>query len=49
MKSVAFLKALDKDVSFCSARKNLNLPFFNPFKKEVYATPSSNLFIRAAA
>lgn len=47
MKSAAFLKALTMKVSFCSARENLNRPFFSPFRKEVYITPSSRLGIRA--
>ena len=49
MKSATFLSALAKEVFFCSAKQNLNYPFFSPFKKEVYATPSSKFGMRTAS
>ena len=49
MKSVAFLRTSAKEVSFYSAKENLNRSFFNLFRKEVYATPSSRSGIRTAS
>lgn len=49
MKFAAFLKASTKEVSFSLARENLNHSFFNQFRKEVYATPSSRSGIKTTS
>ena len=49
IKSAAFLKALARVVSFCSAKENLNHPLFRSFRKEVYATPSSKSGIKTTS
>jgi len=49
MNSAAFLKASINVVSFCSAKENLKHSLFKPFRKEVYATPSSRSGIRIAS
>jgi len=41
MKSAAFLKALTNVVSFFLAKENLKHLLLRPFRKEVYAIPSS--------
>jgi len=41
MKSTAFLRASTSVFSFYFAKENLKRPLLRPFKKEVYATPSS--------
>jgi len=49
MKFAAFRRALANVVSFCSAKANLKQPLLRPFKKDVYATPSSKLWISTAS
>jgi len=49
MKSAAFLRASPNVVSFYLAKENLKLPLLKPFKKEVYATPSSRSRISTAS
>jgi len=49
MKSAAFLRASASIFSFCSAKENLKRPLLRPFKKQVYATPSSKSGISTAS